>query len=363
MACTVTEAPRHILLIRPSALGDVCRSAPLAVSLKRAHPEATLTWLVQDAFADVIEAHPAVDRVLRFPRSTFARFWRDPRVAMSAIRWAASLRRARFDLVIDAQGLWRSGVMSWLTGARRRVGYRSAREFGWLGYTVRHPGPKSKHAVDAMLELVEREGIEPVRDLRLTLRPDDAAWWRRQRVELSVGERYAVFAPGSRWLSKRWPAERFAALAPRVLAMGYESIVIIGSPDEREQALRASPLEAPRVINLAGGTRVGQTMAIIAGSSLVVANDSAPLHMAVGFDRPLVGLYGPTDPAAVGPYGRLDAVVRRVEPADAAISYKDPTIGDRLMRRIEVQDVAEMAERVSAAHRPVDLRQPLGASR
>jgi len=355
-----TPSADRILLIRPSALGDVCRTVPLVTSLRRAFPDATIDWLVQDSFVAAVEAHPDLTAVVPFPRRAFASLWK-PRVAAEALRWARDLRRRRYDLVVDAQGLGRSGLLAWCTRAASRVGFADARELGWLGCTTRVRA-RATHTVDRMLELLTAIGVEPVDDMRLHLREADAAWWRERRLAIMskgvAGAAYAVIAPASRWPGKCWPAAHWRELVAALFDRGIEHVVAIGAPDEREQVRAALPESAPRrsLVDLAGSTTVGQTMAVIADSSLVVASDSAPLHMAVGFDRPLVGLFGATDPARVGPYGRLDAVVRAPSAADRPVSFKDTALASPLMALITPIMVIEAVDRELARVEPERAR-------
>ena len=337
LRCVTDHSARSVLIIRPSALGDVCRSVPLAVSLRAAFPSSRITWLVQDSFADAIASHPDVDELIAFPRSRWRRWWL-PANAVAAVRWLRELR-GRFDLVVDAQGLGRSGFMAFATRARRRIGFANAREAGWLGLNERR-SVSAIHAVDRMLELLTASGIASVPDLRLYAADRDRTWWADERGRRNIG-RYAVFAPSSRWASKAWPAERWGELSTQVLARGTERVVFIGSPDERSQVAAALPTTAARerVIDLSGATSVGQSMAVIAAADLVVANDSAPLHMAVGFARPLLALFGPTDPNVVGPYRREQCVLQSEEARRSKVRYRERALGDRLMRGIAVADV------------------------
>ena len=359
-AMSLPRNPQRVLLIRPSALGDVCRSVAVLASLRDAYPQATIDWVVQEEFAPAVAAHPALNQVIGFPRSRLARWWKDPRALAEAVRWFGNLRRRKYDLAIDCQGLGRSGLMCFATGAPIRAGLRSAREFGWLGYNLRLPRDRSTplpvHTVDQMLLVIKEFGITPLRDLRLYAGEQDRAWWQSQRAAWREPQSpYAVIAPTSRWLSKRWPIERFAQLIEPLAARGFGCVCVIGSPGEAEQV---QPLFAPSVsssvapgflVNLVGQTTIGQTMAVIAQAGLVIANDSAPLHMGVGFDRPCVGLFGPTDPAAVGPYQRDDAVVRgyHASPGET-INFKDPKLGDSLMRFISTVAVVQGIDRALA---------------
>jgi heptosyltransferase I len=333
-----------ILIIRPSALGDVCRSVPLAVSLRASFPSAHIAWVVQDSFVEAVVAHPAVDEVIAFPRNRWKRWWRP--ACLGEIRtWVAGLR-GRFALVIDAQGLGRSGLIARATGAPRRVGFADAREGGWLGINERHR-VSAVHTVDRMLGLLEAAGIPPVHDLRLHLRAEDRVWWDAERVARGIPARYAVFAPTSRWTTKDWPAERWRGLVAPMLERGVDAVLFLGTRGESDRVQASMPTEpslASRVVNLAGATGVGQSMAVIAGAELVVANDSAPLHIAVGFDRRLIALFGPTDPALVGPYRREQSVLRAPAAASFRGSYRDRSLGDALMRLITVDDVIRAIE-------------------
>lgn len=355
---------RRILLIRPSALGDVCRTVPVLVSLKRAYPTAEIEWLVQDDFAPAIRAHPDLARVVPFPRKRFGRWWYPP-IARELLAWLRSLHDADYDLVLDCQGLARSAVFARATRATRRIGYRQAAELGWLGLTDRVDVPTHLHTVDRMLALAKAAGASPVRDMRLYPPPSDL-----DAVVADpdlAGLRYAVVAPTSRWPGKRWPAERFAGAIEQLLAdrrCSLDRVVLVGAPSERDQCgpLLDLAVREPRVLDRIGRTSIGGLLALISRSSLVIANDSAALHMAVGCDRPLVALYGPTRVNLVGPYGRPHTVLQRVTAADD-LDHKDDAAGRALMERIPVEDLLRLArEQLDAAAAPIAPAQPAGAA-
>lgn len=334
------STPERILIIRPSALGDVCRSVPVLASLKRAYPGAAIDWLVQDSFADAVRHHPDLRAVVPFERKRLgAELARGrPGAFLAFIR---RLREARYDLVLECQGLFRSGLFARATGAPRRVGFANARELGWLGVNERHDVPASMHTVDRMLELVRRAGVEPVRDMRLYTCEEDRAWAR----SLGLSEGFFVLAPTSRWPGKRWPAERFAAVAAALLAHGAPGIALVGAAPERGQCGPLLELAGrdKRVVDLIGATSVGRLMAVIEASRLVIANDSAALHMAVGFDRPTVALFGPTRIDLVGPYRREHEVIQHAREGER-MDHKDEAMGRAMMERITVDEVLQHAE-------------------
>ena len=340
--CAPTDRKR-ILIIRPSALGDVCRTVPILCSLRESFPKAQIDWLVQDSFVDAVSAHPAVNKVIPFPRAAFSHFAVNPRILGQLLRWLGDLRRRKYDVVYDCQGLARSGFFTRYTGAPKRVGFRDAREGAFLGYTHRYR-VDAVHTVDRMLGLLENDGISISHDMRLYVTDEGEATWVTMRANLGLPDDspYAVLAPTSRWLSKQWPGDRFKALIPHLFTRGFQHIVIVGSENERSQCgeLLGAIKQESHVHDLMGKTTIASLMATIAHSDLIIANDSAPIHMAVGFDRRYLALFGPTDPAKVGPYGGNRWVLRNVKNGNH-FHHKDNSIGSTVMERISVEAVKE----------------------
>lgn len=332
------DEPRNILIVRPSALGDVCRSVPALVSLRRAYPRARIDWLVQDTFADALRAHPDLSGLVHFPRRGMREWLTSGRWAPVG-RWLRDLSTRGYDLAIDLQGLARSGLFTWISGAPRRVGFSNAREGGWLGLTETYAVPRDAHAVDRVLDLLRQMGVPPVPDLRLHAPPEDRA---RVDEDPALAPPYVVLAPTSRWPAKQWPADRFAHVARSLASRGY-NVVLVGADSERRHIAPLLDLARsdPRVIDRVGATTVGLLMAIIERARLVIANDSAALHIAVGFDRPIVGLFGPTRLSLVGPYRRPHDAIQHVTPADI-LDHKHPA-RVALMHRITADEVLHAA--------------------
>ncbi len=328
------DSPKRILFIRPSALGDVCRSVPVVNSLKKQWPNATIDWLVQTEFVDAVAAHPAVDNVIPFPRKEMKR-WYFPVGLNKTIKFLRLLKAKQYDLAIDGQGLGRSGLFTWATRAKKRVGSASAREFGWLGYNHK-VHVKSEHTVDQMLALSESAGARTIVDMQLYTSAEDSTWWKQYASGKNINK-YAVLAPTSRWKTKQWPVEGFVSVAKHLQQLGLQ-VVLVGAPSEEEQIKEL--LELDGVVNLLPELTIGKLMAVVSSARIVVANDSAALHIAVGFNRTCIGLFGPTNPRKVGPYKRNDAVV--AAPADYdSIHYRDHSLGSKIMQKIETQSVVD----------------------
>lgn len=339
---------QRILIIRPSALGDVVRSTPVLVSLRDAYPKAQIDWLVQDSFVDAVRWHPALSNAIAFPRKSFNRIsaWLPQGAGW---RFLTSLRRSNYDLVFDCQGLARSGFFAWSTRASTRIGFRDAREGGWIGVNHRVEVPSAMHTVDRMLMLVESAGIVARRDAasQSLHAGTDARSWAAQRLGISetgYPRPYAVLAPTSRWPGKQWPADRFAVVAKHLADRGVV-VVVVGAGSERGQIIPVLELakRSPLVLDLLGQTSISQLMAIIERCGVLVANDSAALHMGVAYHKPVVALYGPTSVATVGPYRREADVIQHVGPDDV-LDHKNEATGRKLMERIGVDEVIQAAD-------------------
>ncbi len=294
--------PKRILLVKPSALGDIVHALPVATLIKRKWPTSYLAWLVSRPFASLLETHPAIDEVLPWDRNRGASVAQHADAALDVSRL---VRNGNFDLVIDLQGLLRSAWIAWQSGAKVRVGLAASREAAPLLYTHRVPTrPESQHAIDRYLDVAEALGCErdPV-DYQLMTTPADELVVDALLKPLQ-GKKFAVLLPGTNWSTKRWPAKSFAELGLRLRRVLGLEIVVAGMSDAAEAAQLIDGLDVTT------RTSVRELVALLRRAALVVCNDSGPMHLAAALSRPLVAPFGPTDPVRTGPYGRMEGVVR-----------------------------------------------------
>jgi lipopolysaccharide heptosyltransferase I len=329
--------PRRILLIKPSAIGDVVHALPVLNLLRRKWPDAHIAWLLTPACADLLDGHPLLSEVILFERRRFGRGWREPAAAAGLVSFMKRLRRGEFDLVIDLQGLFRSGWMAWQTRAPVRIGFSNARELAPIFYTHRvDVGTTEQHAIDRYLKVTAALGCgdSPV-EFPFHVTDED-----RRHVESLVpaDQPYAVLIPGTNWLTKRWPADRFAMLVKPLRDRFGLATVTAGSPDEVELASQISG-----AINVAGKTTLRQLVALLQRASLVVANDSGPMHIAAALGRPLVTPFGPTNPVRTGPYRRDDAVLRLDLPCSPC--YSRTCTHQSCLQWLDVESVLTLAEK------------------
>jgi lipopolysaccharide heptosyltransferase I len=298
---------RRIAILKPSALGDVVHALPVLTALRERFPDAHITWVVNKAYEPLLTGHPHLTETLPFDRGAFKR---DPRKAVTySLRFADELRRRRFDLVIDLQGLLRTGLMCAATGAPERVGFANAREGSRHFYTRRVEVPDADriHAVDRYWRVAEALGAgdRPKRFV-VPLRPEELDAVSRELADLP--RPWVALAVGARWVTKRWPTGHFAELAGRAQESFGGSVLFVGTGEDA-----ASSLEVARQLrgpwrDLTGRTTLPRLAALLSMSDVMVANDTGPLHLAAALGRPCVAPYTCTKVVLHGPYGLAGGV-------------------------------------------------------
>ena len=223
--------PRRIALIKPSALGDIVHALPVLSALRDRYPAAAITWVVNKSYEPLLAGHPDLTDTLAFDRGAFKR---GPGTALGySVRFASELRRRRFDLVIDLQGLLRTGLMCLATGAKERVGFANAREGSRFAYThrVRVPDADHLHAVERYWRVAEWLGAgDGPKRFHVPIPADARAWANRELAGLP--RPLMAFAVGSRWVTKCWPPAHFAELARRARSHAGGTCVFVGVPDD-----------------------------------------------------------------------------------------------------------------------------------
>lgn len=300
---------KKILIIKPSSLGDVIHALPVAYALKAKIPGADIDWVIGAGYEELLEGNPAVNRTITFNR----RLLQGGGGFRNLRGFVGELRRERYDLVIDLQGLLRSALMAFACRSDARLGFANAREGAPLFYTGRVAVPDlSIHAVDRYLLALKFIGIEnpgvPRFDIVLEERHDKVAVSLLKEFGIGEGEGFAAIAPSARWLTKRWPAENFVNLANKINNDAGLKTVFVGTKDE--EAVLAGHMDKLVIKNLAfGRTSIKGLAALLKRARLLVTNDSGPMHIAAAVGTPVAAIFGPTDPVRTGPYGRVHRVI------------------------------------------------------
>ena len=331
------NAPHSVLIVKLSAIGDVIHGIPAAVALKRSFPDSIIGWAVEGRSADILTGHTAIDHLIRLPRG-----W------LKSFKHVAHLRRQlktfNADVVVDLQGLLKSSVVTMLSGSRRRIGHArpESRECAWLSYTDPITSD-SEHVVERNLDLLQPLGIA-----KDTIEFDMPNWPVSQRrtenwlAQLQFSVPPIIINPGAGWKSKRWPPERFAALA-KAFWQKYQvgSLVVWGGPSE-EITAREIVAKAGNAARLAPATSLQDLGELCRKARLFVSGDTGPLHLAAAVGTPCVGLFGPVPARRNGPYG-IEHVV--VEPSSSARPcWKDRKTDTESMASISVDQVVTAVE-------------------
>jgi lipopolysaccharide heptosyltransferase I len=324
----------RFLLVRLSSLGDVIHALPAASALRDTFPEARVDWVIDARWRRLLEGNPDLNDVIGYDR-------RQSGGLSSTIR---KLRAARYTCAIDFQGLYKSALLALASGAPRRIGFQSsyARE-GLVAmlYTERL-NPRGPHKVGHNRTLVERAGarLGPPR-FPLAIRPEDDELVKRELDSRGVTDFY-ILNPGGGWLSKCWPAERYGELHRKLAERhGWCGVVSFGPGEDRlsSELIRAAGNQAPLSIPLA----LGPLMALLRRAKFMVSADTGPLHLAAALGTPVVGLFGPTDPARNGPFSSSDISVRN--PRYSITTYRRGASYSAAMLSITVDQVVEAVER------------------
>jgi heptosyltransferase-1 len=315
-----------ILLLKPSSLGDVIQALPVLRLLKLHFPAAEIFWWLDSALAPLLEGDPGLAGVVRFERQRWGkpRHWPE---MLRSIRW---LRAQKFDLVIDLQCLFRSSAFAWLANGTFLVGLDEAREGARGFYDLAVPRKSfHTHAVDWYLSVLPPLGVPVHKNfLWLPERPGISAEvkrrWLGDNSKFKIqNSKLILLQPGARWENKRWPANYFAEVV-RLLA-GKSSgarFAILGSGEDKPLGEIISRAAPERCLNLCGATSLPEMVEWLRLCDLMVTNDTGPMHAAAALGKPLVALFGPTEPRRTGPYGQLENVLRVELPCSPCLSSR-----------------------------------------
>ena len=287
--------PKKILIVKLSSLGDLFHALPAAKNLKE-EMHAEIHWVTQPEYVDLVGSFPMVSRVISFPRR---------QMLAGFGRFVQELRRERYDIIVDLQGLLKSALVSRLARGDVRVGPSFSREGARLFYSaVAGPANRSRHAVQENLDVVRYFGLRVLPVSFEVGFPDLVCDLPRPRIGI---------IPVSRWSNKNWPSARYSEAVLALLKTKSVSIALFGAADDSgvcaEICSRITAVKpGAHVVNLAGKTTLLQMAGWLSRMDAVVANDSGPLHMAVAAGVPVIAIFGPTDPMRTGPYGDANVV-------------------------------------------------------
>jgi len=330
------------------------QALPVLRLIKLHHPQSEIYWWIDEGLTQLLEGDPDLAGVIPFNR----RRWNSP------FRWGEvwtsvrAIRKQRFDWVIDLQSLLRSGAMAWLANGAFTVGLDDSREGARGFYDVIVPRPSyDTHAVDWYLSALPSLGVPVHRNFT----------WLPERTEVAraVQEkwtprsaRWIALQPGARWFNKRWPVEYFARVV-RDLSASFGDVwfAILGGATDRELGASIAQALPERCVDLTGRTSLLEMIEWTRLCELMVTNDTGPMHIAAALGKPVVGVFGPTNPRRTGPYGQVDQVLQHtlscVPCMKDSCSYSRPL---ECLRAIKPEQViARVESLLMSPEQPADL--------
>lgn len=355
-----TQSKFRLLVVRLGSMGDILHALPAVTALRRVHPEWVIDWVIEPRWRALLAVEtgqmqmpeinplerPKTRPIINKIHFASTKNWR--KSPFSADTWREirslrnSLRAEHYDAVIDLQGAIRSAVVARMAGCRRMIGEARPREqaASWL-FTERVKTHAS-HVIEQDAELVSTlagDDLKPVQPL-LPIDPI-AERWVDQILSACANKPTVLINPGAGWGAKRWPVERYAKVAQRLTDRGLQVVVNAGPG---EQALAASIVQSTRAV-LPLACNLEQLIALTRRIALAIAGDTGPLHLACALGRPVIGIYGPTDPSRNGPYGGRFKVLRSPESRRDHSRHAEPEAG---LMTITWEDVLQAADELLA---------------
>lgn len=301
-------------------MGDILHALPAVTALRRAHPSWIIGWVIEPNWRHLLttangspaepltSSQPLVDQVHLAPVKAWGRAPLSARTAGEIKQVRAGLKAAQYDAVLEFQGAVRSALLGWTSGARRRIGERSPREWAAKWLFTERVSTTGRHVIEQDVELasaVAGDALEPLQPL-LPVDPHAEAWCDQLFTPFGNNPA-ALLIPGAGWGSKRWPAERYAAVASSLAARGFRVLVNTAPGEEHlSDTIKAQSHGAAVPVRCS----LPQLIAINRRVALAIGGDTGPIHLACALERPVVGIYGPTDPARNGPFGTRFKVLR-----------------------------------------------------
>lgn len=303
-----------ILLIKPSSLGDIVHSLAFVNTVKENFPETKIHWIVAKGFEDLLIEHPLIEKVFIINKDQ----WKSIRKIFSTINELFSLSRVfkteKYDFAVDLQGLFRSGVICGLSGAKIKIGFKEARELSHLFYDKKVSVSIDNHAVLRYLEVARSLGCK-INSVKFPLPEAKQPEWLRNFKD------FVVLIPSARWTTKNWPLNYFVEL----IKMLPYPVVVVGTKSDEEDALKIQEYSKGKAVSFAGKTTLKELIAVFEKSLFVITPDTGTMHLAVACGKKVVALFGPTDPARTGPFGEGHLIIKSNEPCSPCFKKKCET--------------------------------------
>lgn len=325
------ETPKQLrlLVVRLGAMGDILHSMPAVTALRHAHPEWVIGWAIEPQWRGLFCANgceprtssmPLVDQLHMVPAKQWARSPLKLATLKDIRRVRRELRAMQYDIAVDMQGAVRSAMVARWAHARSVIGEANPREFAAKWFFDRKVTTHGVHVIEQSLEIANAIFAESL-PMTLPLLPCDP---ETESKAAELPQPFVLLSPGAGWGAKRWPADRYGAVARQIAEAGFGVVINSGPAEEHlTHAIAESSGGAARVLTL----DLAELIAVTRRASLAIAGDTGPLHLACALGKPVVGIYGPTDPARNGPFHCPNRVLRHPESVRDHARRSEPEAG------------------------------------
>ncbi len=323
----------RVLIIKLSSLGDIVHTLPVLYFLKQAYPNAEIDWVTEEVGSSLLAGHPYIKRLLIYKRYGWPK-------ALKEGRWLELLNELRqfkrllqqdyYDLVLDFQGLFKSGLIASLAKGKEKIGFANGREGSYFFLNKKYKANYDEHAVIRYLRLLAFAGI-PVDFDRISFPLISAP------LPFSLESPYVVINPVARWPSKMWFKERWVALAKALIKLGYR-VIFTGAKGDRDY-IASICQKVPSALNLAGKTDLKQLVSLYRQAYLTISVDTGTMHLAAAAGSPVITLFGPTAPWRTGPFGQGHTVIFKKLSCQPCFQKTCPS--RRCLAAIAVEEVIE----------------------
>jgi heptosyltransferase-1 len=341
--------PLRILIVRIGAMGDVLHAMPAVAALRERHPDSFIGWAIEPVWSELLEAkgepfnplrderRPLVDRRIEVP----TRDWKRRPASLKTLRDIASLRQRlrtdHYDVCVDMQGSIRSAIVARMAAAKIFTGPADPREGPAAWFYRQKIALSESHVIEQGCELLGAAIGEQLQPTKISLPVDAAAERWCDTLLAGIKKPFAWISPAAGWGSKQWPAEQYGAVAAALAQAGYQTLINAFSADD---AIAARVVEASAGAATLVPCSIGQMIAAIRRAGVVLGGDTGPIHLAAALERPVVSIFGPTDPARTGPYATRMHVLRHPSSQNDHTRLQDPEHG---LMQIGVDAVVDAA--------------------
>ncbi len=318
----------NILIVKLSAIGDVIHTLPSLAALRSLYPDAHITWVVEEAAADIVKNHPYLNAVIVSQRKSWSKDIQKVNILKPLFNMRSlinELRQRRYDLVIDFHGLFKSAIIVLLSRGKRKLGYDSLQELSGLFLNENIPEDMNKHAIDRYLDFPRYLGAK-IDHVEFILPQNNDA---ETKVQLLMNKHtlddknFIAINPIAYWETKLWDDVNFARLADMIKNNLKMTVVFTGSEKSAIERITSKMKKAGT--NLGGQTTLLELACLYKKARFVITTDSGPMHLAAAVGTPVIALFGPTDPLRTGPYGEGHTIIRTELSCSPCLLKKCPT--------------------------------------